>query len=85
MGLYLNYFKQNLYEFIFAQHDRWGKKNSAAVADSARYSGGLPFWIRGKQVKPAPVFWRASSKARTRILAGFKSPTRQSQRYGDGA
>jgi hypothetical protein len=55
MELYLNYFKQNLYEFIFAQHVRWGKKNTAVVAEGARYSGGLPFWIQAKQVKPAPV------------------------------
>ena len=56
MELYLNYFKQNLYEFIFAQSARWWKKNAAVVAEGARYSGGLPFWIQGEQVKPAPVF-----------------------------
>jgi hypothetical protein len=31
-----------------------------------KYLCGLPFWIQGKQVKPASLFTRASSKARTR-------------------
>jgi hypothetical protein len=66
MELYLNYFSQDLYELIFAQPARRWKRNAAVVAEGAPYSGGLPFWIQGKQVKPAPVFWRASSKARTR-------------------
>jgi hypothetical protein len=36
------------------------------------YERGLPFWMHGKQLKPASLLMRASSKARFVINAGFK-------------